>query len=110
LRAAAGADAAAVVLRPVAAREPCPDARAVQVFLLPPTGDLFRLADGGLHWHHICTVAGVRLLPGAADAALMTALRARGADGAERAAYEREARSFCAFARAEMARGGAEGE
>lgn len=90
----------AVVLRTVIAdaSAPLPDG-TVQVFLLPPTGDFFVLADGGLHWHHICTVRGVRILPDALDGALMTALRSTGADAAERATYEKEGRSFIEFAR-----------
>jgi hypothetical protein len=38
-----------------------------QVFILPPTGDIFSIGEAGLHWHHICTTSGVRLLPGILD-------------------------------------------
>jgi len=108
LRVDAGADAAAVVLRSVVAEE-APPGDVVKMFLLPPTGDLFRLADGGLHWHHVCTVRGVRLLPGALDGALMTALRATGADGAERGTYEREGWGFVRFVKGEWDAGVGEG-
>ena len=77
-------------------------APAVQVFLLPPTGDYFSLGDGGLHWHHICTVKGVRLLPGACDGWLMSALRSTGLDVEERATYAREGASFVRFIKAAM--------
>ncbi len=103
---ARGDDAAAVVLRTVAAAE-APPRGATQVFLLPPTGDLFVLADGGLHWHHVCTVAGVRLLPGALDGALMTCLRSTGLVTEERGTYAREGATFARFVRGEWDKGGA---
>jgi hypothetical protein len=74
----------------------------VQVFLLPPTGDYFSLGDGGLHWHHICTVRGVRLLPGVCDSWLMNVLRSTGLDVEERATYAREGASFVRFIKAAM--------
>lgn len=93
----AGADGSvAIALRTVAAAAP-PPRPSTRVFLLPPTGDLFRAADGGLHWHHVCTVAGVRLLPGGADRVFMNALRASGLDSAERGTYAREGAAFVAY-------------
>ena len=93
----AGADGSvAIALRTVAAAAP-PPRPATRVFLLPPTGDLFRAADGGLHWHHVCTVAGVRLLPGGADRVFMNALRASGLDSAERGTYAREGAAFVKY-------------
>ena len=91
----------AVVLRTVTPTTPPPKA-AVQVFLLPPTGDFFNLADGGLHWHHICTVTGVRLLPGVCDGLFMTCLRSSGGDSEERGTYKREGESFIRFIKQAM--------
>ena len=102
---------ACVVLRtvtpPQASQPPVPG--AVQVFLLPPTGDYFVLKDGGLHWHHICTVAGVGLLPGALDGLFMNTLRACGGDGQERTAYREESQAFVRYMRSLLAGGGEEG-
>jgi hypothetical protein len=68
-----------------------------QVFILPPTGDIFALDEAGLHWHHICTTSGVRLLPGVLDRWLMNLLRATGLDRRERETYIAEAEAFTRF-------------
>lgn len=68
-----------------------------QVFILPPTGDIFSIDEAGLHWHHICTTSGVRLLPGVLDRWLMNALRAMRLDGKERETYTTEAEAFTRF-------------
>ena len=70
-----------------------------QVFILPPTGDIFSIDEAGLHWHHICTTSGVRLLPGILDRWLMNALRAFGLDSKERKTYITEAEAFARFAK-----------
>jgi hypothetical protein len=88
----------AVVLRSVEEDVPVLQA-SKQVFILPPTGDVFALDTAGLHWHHICTTTGVRLLPGVLDRWLMNALRATGLDHKERATYIAEAEAFTRFAR-----------
>jgi len=68
-----------------------------QVFILPPTGDIFSIDEAGLHWHHICTTSGVRVLPGILDRWLMNALRACGLDSKERKTYITEAEAFARF-------------
>lgn len=88
----------AVVLRSVEENVPVLQA-SKQVFILPPTGDVFSLDAAGLHWHHICTTAGVRLLPGVLDRWLMNALRATGLDHKERQTYIAEAEAFTRFVR-----------
>ena len=100
-----------IVLRsctpPPGSQPPLPG--SVHVHLLPPTGDVFELVGGALHWHHICTVAGVRLLPGGLDGAFMTLLRCCGGDGAERGTYQREGQAFAAYVRALAAEAAGEG-
>jgi hypothetical protein len=96
---------ASIVLRsvtPAPAPAAALPAGAVHVYLLPPTGDYFVLADGGLHWHHICTVAGVRILPGCLDGGLMTLLRSCGGDGKERGAYQVEAEAFVRYVKEQL--------
>ena len=88
----------AVVLRSVEEDVPVLQA-SKQVFILPPTGDVFALDAAGLHWHHICTTTGVRLLPGVLDRWLMNLLRATGLDHKERQTYITEAEAFTRFAR-----------
>jgi hypothetical protein len=88
----------AVVLRSVEEAVPALQA-SKQVFILPPTGDVFALDAAGLHWHHICTTSGVRLLPGVLDRWLMNALRATGLDHKERQTYIAEAEAFTRFVR-----------
>lgn len=86
----------AVVLRSV--RENMPVLKpSKQVYILPPTGDVFSMDEAGLHWHHICTTSGVRLLPGVLDRWLMNALRATGLDSKERKTYTTEAEAFTRF-------------
>jgi len=68
-----------------------------QVFILPPTGDVFSVDEAGLHWHHICTTSGVGLLPGVLDRWLMNVLRATGLDSKERDTYITEAEAFARF-------------
>jgi hypothetical protein len=68
-----------------------------QVFILPPSGDIFSIDEQGLHWHHICTTSGVRLLPGVLDRWLMNVLRASGLDSRERGTYITEAAAFALF-------------
>jgi hypothetical protein len=88
----------AVVLRSVP--EPIPALTpSRQVFILPPTGDIFSMDEAGLHWHHICTTSGVRLLPGPLDRWLMNALRTLGLDNKERKTYIMEAEAFAQFAK-----------
>jgi hypothetical protein len=86
----------AVVLRSVPENTPALTASR-QVFILPPTGDIFSIDEAGLHWHHICTTSGVRLLPGLLDRWLMNALRACGLDSKERKTYITEAEAFARF-------------
>jgi len=86
----------AVVLRSVSAQMPGLQPSR-QVFILPPTGDIFSIDDAGLHWHHVCTTSGVRVLPGVLDRWLMNMLRASGFDGRERATYITEAEAFARF-------------
>jgi hypothetical protein len=69
-----------------------------QVYILPPTGDVFSLDAAGLHWHHICTTSGVGVLPGVLDRWLMNVLRATGLDSKERGTYITEAEAFSRFA------------
>jgi hypothetical protein len=89
----------AIVLRtidtPMAPLQP-----AKQVYLLPPTGDVFTLDAAGLHWHHICTTNGVRVLPGILDAWLMNFLRFAHLDQKERETYMSEGKGFIPFVRA----------
>jgi hypothetical protein len=68
-----------------------------QVFILPPTGDVFSVDEAGLHWHHICTTGGVGLLPGVLDRWMMNVLRATGLDSKERDTYITEAEAFARF-------------
>lgn len=90
-------DTAAVVLRSI--DHPFDQVReSKKVFLLAPTGDYFSLVNGNLHWHHICTVAGISLLPGRADRYLMNALRYLRMDVKERNTYNEEAQAFIRFA------------
>lgn len=70
---------------------------STQVYILPPTGDVFALDEAGLHWHHICTTSGVRLLPGVLDRWLMNILRVLGLDHRERETYIAEAEAFTRF-------------
>ncbi len=86
----------AVVLRSVPEDRPVASPSR-QVFILPPTGDIFSIDAAGLHWHHICTTSGVRLLPGVLDRWLMNVLRAAGLDGRERKTYLAEAEAFARF-------------
>ena len=72
--------------------------KSKKVYLLPPTGDYFSLKQGDLHWHHICTVTGIGLLPGTMDRFLMNTLRHLGLDKQERKTYREEARCFVEFA------------
>jgi hypothetical protein len=72
---------------------------AKQVYLLPPTGDVFTIDAAGLHWHHICTTNGVRVLPGILDAWLMNILRFANLDQKERETYTHEGEGFIAFVR-----------
>ena len=88
----------AVVLRSVPEDMPVASPSR-QVFILPPTGDIFSIDEAGLHWHHICTTSGVRLLPGVLDRWLMNVLRAAGLDGRERKTYIAEAEAFARFVR-----------
>jgi hypothetical protein len=73
---------------------------AKQVYLLPPTGDVFTIDAAGLHWHHICTTNGVRVLPSILDAWLMNSLRFANLDRKERETYRHEGEGFIAFAKA----------
>ncbi len=91
-----GPDAVSVVLRSI--NHPFESQKSKKVFLLAPTGDHFVLEGGQLHWHHICTVTGIALLPGVSDKYLMNCLRRLGLDGKERKTYEEEAQSFIQFA------------
>lgn len=72
--------------------------KSKKVFLLAPTGDYFFLKEGQLHWHHICTVSGISLLPGVLDKYLMNCLRYLRLDSKERQTYKDEAKSFIQFA------------
>lgn len=97
-----GGQGHAIVLRSVTPppSHPTPPKGAVHVFLLPPTGDYFVVEGGALHWHHICTVAGVKLLPGGLDRAFMNTLRGCGGDGQERGTYLREGQGFVGYIKA----------
>ena len=86
----------AVVLRSVPENIPVLT-KSRQVFILPPTGDIFSIDEAGLHWHHICTTSGVRLLPGVLDRWMMNALRALRLDSKERKTYITEAEAFARF-------------
>lgn len=86
-----------LVLRSVSAPVPFPP-QTVPVYTLSPTGDVLRWADGYLHWHHICTVTGVGLLPLVLERPLMNLLRALRLDSAERRTYREEATGFIAWA------------
>lgn len=86
-----------LVLRSVSAPVPFPP-ETVPVHTLSPTGDVLRWADGQLHWHHICTVTGVGLLPLVLERPLMNLLRALRLDSAERRTYREEATGFIAWA------------
>lgn len=88
---------ASIVLRSI--KHPfIPQKKSKKVFLLAPTGDYFCIKNGQLHWHHICTVTGVSLLPGVADKYLMNTLRYLKLDSKERQTYINEAESFIQFA------------
>jgi hypothetical protein len=93
---ALGENSQAVVLRtidtPMTPLQP-----AKQVYLLPPTGDVFTVDGAGLHWHHICTTNGVRVLPGILDAWLMNLLRFANLDQKERETYMNEGQGFIPF-------------
>lgn len=67
-------------------------------FTLSPTGDVFRWHGNTLHWHHICTVAGVGLLPPTPERYLMNSLRWLGLDQQERKTYREEAELFISWA------------
>lgn len=87
------ADTHVLVIRSVEAELAFP-AGALPAFTLSPTGDVLRMADGVMHWHHICTVAGVGLLPPWLEKPLMNGLRFFGLDGRERQTYHEEASTF----------------
>lgn len=87
------ADTCVLVLRSVHAALPFRTG-TLPAFTLSPTGDVLHLADGILHWHHICTVAGVGVLPGWLEKPLMNALRFLRLDGRERQTYREEAGAF----------------
>ncbi|HQQ73524.1 MAG TPA: hypothetical protein PK031_00055 [Pseudomonadales bacterium] len=74
-------------------------ANTVPAFTLAPTGDVFHWQGGVLHWHHICTVAGVGILPACIERHVMNALRWFHLDQAERKAYREEAESFICWVR-----------
>ncbi len=82
-----------LVLRSVLADAVFPQG-TVPAYTLSPTGDVLRLTEGCLHWHHICTVGGVGLLPPRVETALMNTLRFLRLDAQERRAYRDEAESF----------------
>jgi len=63
-------------------------------FTLSPTGDVLHWRDGVLHWHHICTVSGVGMLPAGVERCVMNALRWLHLDQAERKTYREEAEAF----------------
>lgn len=86
-------DTRVLVLRSVLANVDFPQG-TVPAYTLSPTGDVLRLIDGCLHWHHICTVGGVGLLPPRIETALMNTLRFLRLDTQERRAYREEAESF----------------
>jgi hypothetical protein len=81
------------VLRSVKTAEGVP-AGITPAFTLSPTGDVFRWHENSLHWHHICTVSGVGLLPPTPERYVMNTLRWLGLDHAERSAYRKEAEQF----------------
>jgi hypothetical protein len=66
----------------------------VPAFTLAPTGDVFHWREGVLHWHHICTVAGVGIMPPTIERHAMNALRWLHLDMAERKTYREEAECF----------------
>jgi hypothetical protein len=70
----------------------------VHAFTLSPTGDVLHWRDGVLHWHHICTVSGVGLLPAGVERCVMNALRWLHLDQAERKTYREEAECFIRWA------------
>lgn len=70
----------------------------VPAFTLAPTGDVFHWRDEVLHWHHICTVAGVGILPAGIERYVMNTLRWLRLDQAERNAYREEAEGFIRWA------------
>lgn len=82
-----------LVLRSVIADTAFPQG-TVQAFTLSPTGDVLHWRNGVLHWHHICTVAGVGILPMPIERYVMNALRWLRLDKAERKTYFEEAESF----------------
>ena len=82
-----------LVLRSVIADPAFPQG-TVQAFTLSPTGDVLHWRNGVLHWHHICTVAGVGILPMPIERYVMNALRWLRLDQAERKTYCEEAESF----------------
>jgi hypothetical protein len=86
----------AVVLRSVPEKMPALTTSR-QVFILPPTGDIFSIDEAGLHWHHVCTTSDMRLLPGVLDRLIMNALRALRLDSRERKTYITEAEAFARF-------------
>jgi hypothetical protein len=82
-----------LVLRSVSADPDFP-ANTVVAFTLSPTGDVLRWCNGVLHWHHICTVAGVGILPAPIERQVMNMLRWLRLDHAERKTYREEAECF----------------
>lgn len=67
---------------------------SLRAYTLAPTGDVFHWQDGVLHWHHICTVAGVGIMPTAIEWHVMNLVRWLGFDKAERKTYREEAEGF----------------
>ena len=88
----------ALVLRSVIHEQAFP-ANTVPAFTLSPTGDLFHWHQGVLHWHHICTVAGVGIMPPGIERHVMNALRWLRLDLAERKTYREEAEAFIRWMR-----------
>ena len=86
-----------LVLRSVTAVPIFPQG-TVPAFTLSPTGDVLHWRDGVLHWHHICTVAGVGILPMPIERYVMNALRWLRLDHAERKTYSEEAECFIRWA------------
>lgn len=82
-----------LVLRSVTADPDFP-ANTVAAFTLSPTGDVLHWGNGILHWHHICTVAGVGILPAPIERQVMNILRWLRLDRAERKTYSEEAECF----------------
>ncbi len=83
-------DVRVIALRAVELDDPPPEG-AVLAVTREPTGDVFRWREGRLHWNHVCTTAGVGLLPGPLDRWLIDGLRWLGLDASERRTYRGEA-------------------